>query len=104
MHTRITQADTFEEPWLSDVGRAVTNAFSLAFDGCHKIYIVRDEITHQTMIDLDYAPVRVTCRSDAVDQLFEWWEISCPLRFIQAVEHGAGDDEHFTCVIPQGQY
>lgn len=97
-------ATTFDEPWLAKVKEAVDTAVSIAWEGCHKIYIMSDEQSNADMIDLEYEPIRVCDKQEAVDQLFEWWECSCSLRFIQRIEGEQGSNENYYNVIGQFDY
>lgn len=75
-------------------------AHSIAFDGCHKIYILMDEEQTNKMVEYDYQPVRTDQFSDLllVKMIEEWWSQSCPLVFIQAVRSGPEGDEFFDVV------
>ena len=97
-------ATTFKEPFLTAVQNAVENAVSIAWEGCHKIYIQLDQESHDEMVEMDYDPVLVTeDKNAAVTQLWEWFDNSCGLRFINAIK-GEGDGTEFIDVIPQFEY
>jgi hypothetical protein len=101
-----TKAQTFKEPWLAKVEEAVGTAVSIAWEGCHKIYIMSDEAADEDMIDIGYDTIKVDDKSKALAQLFEWWEDSCSLRFINRIETTGGKtgNEQFFSVIPQFDY
>lgn len=101
-----TKTQTFKEPWLAKVKEAVNTAVSIAWEGCHKIYIMSDETADADMIACGYDTVRVEDKDKAVAQLFEWWEDSCGLRFINRIETTGGKigNEQFFNVIPQFDY
>jgi hypothetical protein len=97
-----------EEYW-EDVEEALEGAHLIAFDGCHKIYVAMDE-TEAEWFRNNYTPeVCETSRTyegtvwGMLQKLREWWGESCPLRFIQAVEHNEEDPSAgYTRLIPQG--
>lgn len=92
--------ETFKQPYLSWVEDALDNAVSITWEGCHKIYIALDEKSHDTFIEYGYDMVAVEDKAEAVNQLWEWWDVSCGLRFINTVD---GDDT-FHDVIGQCEY
>lgn len=49
--------------------------FKIAWDGCHKIYIVASERDQEEAVRLNYNLYEL-------DQLPKIWEESCPLKFI----------------------
>ena len=51
-------------------------AIAVAFDGCHKIYLIQSEDERCMMLDYGY-------EIHPLDKLQEIWDKSCPLRFIQ---------------------
>ena len=80
--------DTFKRPFLERVQDAVDGAMSIGWEGCHKIYVARDLKSHDQQTDYGYEMLPVKDVDSAVAQLFEWWERSCGLRFIQVIEDG----------------
>jgi len=97
-------AITMSDRWL-EVDEAVDEAVSIAWDGCHKIYVLMDEQQHELMRSYDYDPlIRVDDigADEARDLLREWYEESCGLRFISAVKTVADDpNDGFDALIPQ---
>ena len=97
------------EGYWEDVEEALEGAHLIAFDGCHKIYVAMDE-TEAEWFRNNYTPeVCETSRTfegtewAMLTKLREWWGESCPLRFIQAVEHNEEDpNAGYTVLIPQG--
>jgi len=97
------------EGYWEDVEEALENAHLIAFDGCHKIYIAMDEMEADWFRN-NYNPE--VCETSStyegavwamLQKLHEWWNESCPLRFIQAVEHNEEDPSAgYTRLIPQG--
>jgi len=100
----------FKEPYEAAVREAVQNAFSIAYEGCHKIYIQLDRASHNEMVEFGYEPILVTEDKDAaVNQLWEWFDNSCCLRFINATKRRVTHtclmyETEFIDVIPQGAY
>jgi hypothetical protein len=94
--------ETFKEPFLSEVKAALGwgRAVSITWEGCHKIYICLDQESHKQMLEIGYEMVPVKDKAEALDQLYEWFDASCSLRFINACE---GEDT-FHDVIPQFDY
>lgn len=92
-----------------DVEEALENAHLIAFDGCHKIYVAMDE-TEAEWFRNNYNPdvCETSLTYEATEhamllKLQEWWRESCPLRFIQAVQHNEEDpNKGYTALIPQG--
>ena len=71
----------------SDVEDALKDADGIAFDGCHKIYVLLDSEQTSLMREYGYEYLMpVTDDTDAaLATLTEWFEDSCGLRFISAV-------------------
>ena len=88
---------TFKQPYLDKIEDILDTAVSITWEGCHKIYIALDQKSHNQFIEYGYEMVAVEDKDEAVNQLQEWWDASCVLRFIDAVD---GDDK-FHAVIPQ---
>jgi len=88
------------------VGAYIKKADSVAWDGCHKIYILMDKEETQKMIEYGYSnppSVLVPADAGALKVVAEWYRESCPLRFISAVKTvNEGDEgDGFTTVVPQ---
>jgi len=66
----------------------VNGAKAIAWDTCHKIYILMDSEQVELMRGYGYDPL-ITADQMSADEMFEmvedWYENSCSLRFIQAV-------------------
>jgi hypothetical protein len=92
------------EAW-SRVRDALGDAKGIAWDGCHKIYVLMDDEQMAQMADIGYdplLPVPEDTASEALDILCDWYEQSCGLRFISAVRTVTGDpNEGFTNLIGQ---
>lgn len=78
---------------------------SIAWDQCHKIYLLLDEGQHQQMIDYGYDPlIRVSHIGPdvALTILRAWWEESCSLRLVNSVKTVEGNpNDGFTSLILQ---
>jgi hypothetical protein len=79
-------------------------ADSIAWDGCHKIYILQD--SHQTdqmkNYGYDYLLTRDQIDSySMLNTIKQWYRESCGLRFINAVSTGDYSKEVFIQVVPQ---
>jgi len=74
------------------------DAVLIAWDTCHKIYLAMDQ-TEADFFRETYAPDIVEGRfteggksPDELDEIIDqWWDASCPLRFVQAVWHNEQD-------------
>lgn len=101
---------TFEDVW-DEVSDALDGAKAIAFDGCHKIYILLDnQQVHQTAgygYGHDEGSYLITSAStnpaEMLATLKKWYEDSCALRFIDTVETNEENPNYgFTAIIPQG--
>ena len=91
---------TFKQPFLSEIKSALDKAVSISWEGCHKIYITLDMESHNQQVEYGYEMVAVEDKAEALDKLWEWWDVSCGLRFINAIE----GESTFRDVIPQFEY
>ena len=70
------------------VRNRISEAEAIAWDTCHKIYILMDTEQVDLMRGYGYDPI-ITNEELNPDDMFslvqEWYENSCSLRFIQAV-------------------
>ena len=70
------------------VKERVSEAKAIAWDTCHKIYILMDSEQVDLMRGYGYDPL-ITADQMSADEMFdlvqEWYEDSCSLRFIDAV-------------------
>lgn len=103
---------TFDEVW-SEVGEALSGAKGIAFDGCHKIYILLDHQQYDLMITYGYGDGdgSLLISSMGMDEeemlktIKAWYKDSCSLRFVESVEsvkEGEDPNYGFTNIIPQG--
>ncbi len=82
------------------------NARGIAFENCHKIYVLMDTYQVALMREYEYEFVitdKEQTPSEMLATLKEWFEKSCPLRFIEAVETNHEDpNAGFTTLVEQG--
>ena len=64
----------------------------VAYDGCHKIYLIR-EVDKKMFQDYELVEGSIETR---LEQVETWWENSCALRFIEWI------GEVYTTIVPQG--
>jgi hypothetical protein len=83
----------------------LADAKGIAWDGCHKIYVLMDDNQMADMAMMGYdplIPVPEDSASEALDILCDWYEASCGLRFIQSIRTVTGNpNEGFTNLIGQ---
>jgi hypothetical protein len=80
----------------------VTFAWSLSWDGCHKMYLNMDKAQHDKMMDLGYDLTIINHNPYITTQkIEEWYEDSCSLRFIDAVFSNDDNTDKFVTVVPQ---
>ena len=66
----------------------ISEAEAIAWDNCHKIYLLMDTEQVELMRGYGYDPIITNEEmnpDDMLDKVKEWYENSCSLRFIQAV-------------------
>jgi hypothetical protein len=85
----------------------LSEAEAIAWDNCHKIYILMDSEQVDLMRGYGYDPI-ITNEEMNPDDMFglvqEWYEDSCSLRFIQAVSTNDIDpNAGFESLISQGE-
>jgi hypothetical protein len=81
------------------------DAKGIAFDTCHKIYVLMDTEQVAKMREYEYDLIITSeeqTPSQMLDTLKEWFEKSCWLRFIQAVETHEDENKGFTTLVEQG--
>jgi len=77
---------------------------TVAFDGCHKIYLNMDEGQTRKMIEYGYENLIGGTAWDKQDAVWRWYEDSCSLRFIDAVFTNDDDEaDKFVTVVSQFQ-
>lgn len=66
----------------------VSEAKAIAWDTCHKIYLLMDDEQVELMRGYEYDPLitkKEMTSEEMLSTLEKWYEDSCGLRFIQAV-------------------
>lgn len=90
----------------SELKLYLQNAKGIAFDTCHKIYVLMDDEQMALMREYDYDPL-ITSGEMSPDEMYEqivdWYDGSCFLRFINAV-HTDHDDPNDGFVTIVGQF
>lgn len=93
-------------PNIDEIRNALTTAEGIAWDGCHKIYILMDKGEVYTMRGYGYDPL-ITRDTHTPEQMYslvsKWYRDSCGLRFIDICETPRTDDPNsgFYTVVPQ---
>jgi hypothetical protein len=82
------------------------DAKGIAFDTCHKIYVLMDDAQVALMREYEYDPLYTKDEMSA-GEMFEtikhWYAESCGLKFVEAVSTVDGDpNEGFETLIEQG--
>ena len=86
----------------TDLDTLLTYAFSVSWDGCHKIYLNMDKMQHDKMIGYGYDKTVENANPYITNQEVEkWYEDSCGLRFIDAVFTNEDETDKFVTVIAQ---
>jgi hypothetical protein len=83
----------------------LANAKGIAWDTCHKIYVLMDNEQMTLMHEYEYDRLISSDEMTAeqmLDTLWRWYEDSCELRFIEAVYTNVEDpNAGFVSVVPQ---
>jgi len=85
----------------------ISEAEGIAWDNCHKIYLLMDSEQVNLMRGYGYDPI-ITNEEMNPDDMFnevqKWYENSCSLRFIQAVStNHINPNAGFESLISQGE-
>ena len=83
-----------------DMDYLLGQASTVAWDGCHKIYLNMDTEQTGKMIEYGYSNMVGGTTESKRDAVFRWYEDSCGLRFIDAV-FSDGDSDKFLVVVGQ---
>jgi len=85
---------------------ALELAKGIAFDECHKIYVLMDDGQMAQMKEYGYDPLisaDTTTPDEMLTTIRKWYDDSCGLRFVSGVRSVDGDpNEGFIDLIPQG--
>jgi hypothetical protein len=79
----------------------IEQSHTVAFDGCHKIYLNMDEEQTRKMRGYGYGNMVGGTAWSKQDAVFRWYEDSCELRFIDAVFTNEDETDKFVIVVPQ---
>ena len=85
----------------------LADARGIAWDTCHKIYLLMDDEQVEDMRDLGYDTLITVNDNQATPEIMfrwleKWWASSCSLRFIEAVSSNPTDpNQGFESLIPQ---
>jgi len=89
------------------VREKVSEAKAIAWDTCHKIYVLMDDEQVEVMRGYEYDPLitkEEMTSEEMLSTLEKWYEDSCGLRFIQAVNTNHIDpNKGFESLIEQGE-
>jgi hypothetical protein len=90
----------------TEVEIALENAKAIAWDTCHKIYVLMDDEQVEKMREYEYDPLITSDEmgpSEMLDTVIDWYEDSCGLRFVQGVTTNHEDQNlGYEDLIPQG--
>ena len=87
--------------WLGPIEEAVSNGVLVAWDGCHKMYVAMDPESGDDFRALEYPHIVQSDFDTMMNTLHDWWDESCPLRFIQSMSNGGDDYADFRNLIEQ---
>jgi hypothetical protein len=89
------------------VEERVQDAKAIAFDTCHKIYLLMDDEQVEKMREYGYDPLVTSEEADPYimfEMLKNWYHDSCNLRFIEAVStNHENPNAGFETLIGQGE-
>jgi hypothetical protein len=89
------------------VRERVSEAKAIAWDTCHKIYVLMDDEQVELMREYQYDDLitkEKMTTDEMVDTLENWFGASCSLRFIQAVStNPENPNAGFESLISQGE-
>ena len=76
-------------------------ADTVAFDGCHKIYLNMDKQQTDKMIGYGYTDMVGGSFLDKKEAVYGWYEESCPLRFVDAFFTKSDGTDEFLVMVGQ---
>lgn len=91
-----------EQEW--ELEKALREARGIAWDTCHKIYILLDDEQVEKMRGYGYDPLITADQmtpDEMMSEVLEWFDSSCSLRFIESVKTDPDSDGFFS-IVPQG--
>jgi len=84
----------------------LASAKGIAWDPCHKIYVLMTDEQVEKMREYEYDPIHTDLDpQEMYATVMDWWDNSCSLRFIQGVGNaiGGGNEADFYSIVPQGE-
>jgi len=87
----------------SEIEEYLSEAKGIAWDGCHKIYILMDDQEVAKMREYEYDPLFTSDEKTPAEMfvsVLRWYRESCSLRFIQ-VTSTTEEGTDFYALIPQ---
>ena len=84
-----------------DMDYLLERASTVAWDGCHKIYLNMDIEQTGKMVEYGYGNMVGGTTESKRDAVFRWYEDSCGLRFIDAVFTNSDGTDEFLVVVGQ---
>lgn len=91
---------------VSELENYLAEAKGIAWDGCHKIYILMSDQEMRTMKGYEYDPLISSDEMSPQEMLvtvLNWYKDSCALKFISVVDtYENGDSNFLEDVMPQG--
>ena len=82
----------------------LNRAKGIAWDNCHKVYVLMDEKQMEVMKEYEYDPLIPSSEmspGDMFHTIVKWFDDSCGLRFIQAVTTEPVDGECYHDIVAQ---
>ena len=93
------------KPDWDSVEDALEDAKGIAWDTCHKIYVLMDDEQVALMREYEYDPLITSDEmsdGEMLDKIIEWYDQSCGLRFVSAVTtNPTYPNDGFVNLIPQ---
>lgn len=88
-----------------NVRLALDFAKAISWDGCHKIYVLMDDLQVEKQRELGYEHIITNSVPDASFMILQhWFKESCPLRFVEAVATTyPSEGMKFVTLIAQGE-
>lgn len=84
-----------------DMDYLLERASTVAWDGCHKIYLNMDIEQTGKMVGYGYSNMVGGTTESKQDAVFRWYEDSCSLRFLDAVFTQPDGGDQFVVVVSQ---
>ena len=85
---------------IAEIEKFVDGASGIAWDGCHKIYILLDDEQVALMREYGYEEIHTSDEMFPIEMsatIEKWYDLSCGLRFVEAVR--TNEDDPFASFI-----